>query len=242
MSAADHMKRPLLAEEHYHIFNRSIGYARLFFKAENYLYFKEKLRKYSIGYWKIYAFALLPDHFHILIKVLPREVILDQARQIKMKVSRQFLTKLFLKGYKQLDINRMKNIDDLPKDEQVEEELCHWIVSEQWRKLFLSYSKAINRQQERHGSLFQKSFRRKHIGPGDLKNLIQYIHRNPVHHGYTERAQDYPWSSYSSLLHHESESIKDVQAVLSLYEGQSEFTELHDQYVNDWIAINPFDI
>ncbi len=242
MSALEHMRRPLLAEEHYHIYNRSIGYARLYFKAENYLYFKEKMRKYSNGYWKTYAYALLPDHFHVLIKVMPRHAILEQAQQANTKVSRQFLSRLFLKGHKKLDINAMFEIDDLPKEEEIERELCHWIISEQWRKLFLSYSKAINRQQERHGSLFQKPFRRKLIEAGDLKNLIQYIHRNPVHHGYTERAEDYPWSSYSSLLHEQSEAFNDVNAVLSLYEGQTDFVALHDLYVNDWISLNPFEI
>lgn len=238
----DHMRRPLLAGEHYHIYNRSNGFARLFYKPENYLYFKEKLRKYSRGYWKILAFALLPDHFHVLIQILPRDVILNQANESDTRVSRQFLSRLFLKGHKQLDINHINNIEDLPEDEEVETELCQWLISEQWRKLFLSYSKAINNQQTRHGSLFQKQFRRKHIAPDDLKNLVQYIHRNPVHHGYVERADDYPWSSYSSLLHEDSKAVNDIHAVLSLYESHPEFVTLHDNYVNDWISVNPFEI
>ena len=242
MSSVDHMIRPLLAGEHYHIYNRSIGYARLFYKPENYLYFKEKLRKYSKGYWKILAFALLPDHFHVLIRVLPKELIFDQANQMNTVVNRQFLAKLLLKGHKQLDVSSIKNTNDLPNDEEIREELCQWLISEQWRKLFLSYSKSINIQQKRHGSLFQKPFRRKLISPGDLKNLIQYIHRNPVHHGYVERAQDYPWSSYSSLLDQDSRAVNDINAVLSLYEGQPEFVELHDQYIDDWLSLNPFEI
>ena len=47
--------------------------------------------------------------------------------------------------------------------------------------------------------------------------------------------------------HHIGTSIDDKNSihsisVLTLYEGQREFVALHDQYVNDWISLNPFDL
>jgi len=47
--------------------------------------------------------------------------------------------------------------------------------------LFNSYTKAINKQETRTGSLFQHSFKRKKIDTEDyLKQLIIYIHTNPI--------------------------------------------------------------
>ncbi|MBL7010905.1 MAG: hypothetical protein ISR82_06760 [Candidatus Marinimicrobia bacterium] len=55
-------------------------------------------------------------------------------------------------------------------------------------KRFLGgYSLAINKQQNRHGSLMQKRFKRIVIESDNyLLSLIHYIHHNPIHHGLTD--------------------------------------------------------
>ena len=56
------------------------------------------------------------------------------------------------------------------------------MISETFRKFFISYSMSINKQQERKGSLFQRGFKRK---LNDRKNYfyaaVYYIHSNPVY-------------------------------------------------------------
>jgi putative transposase len=49
----------------------------------------------------------------------------------------------------------------------------------------MSYAKAINKQYKRHGSLWQKRFRR--IEQRDVswqQKRLCYIHHNPIHHRY----------------------------------------------------------
>ncbi len=52
---------------------------------------------------------------------------------------------------------------------------------------------------QRKGVLFEKGFRRKIVDdPEYLKNLMDYIHNNPVKHGFADHPGDYPWSSYTT--------------------------------------------
>jgi hypothetical protein len=53
------------------------------------------------------------------------------------------------------------------------------MVSEQFRIFLMAYAKAINKQQGRVGSLFQKNFKRIRIGSRSHCMLVlKYIHAN----------------------------------------------------------------
>ena len=137
---------PLYKNELYHIYNRGNGNEKIFFNNENYHFFLRQYKKYMSDYLDTFAFCLLPNHFHLLI--------------------------------------RIKN--DHPD-----------LVSEQFRKLFVSYSMSVNREQKRRGSLFQRGFKRKIIE--DEKYFyaaVFYIHSNPVHHLMVKDFRNYPFSSY----------------------------------------------
>src|SRR5690606_11977391 len=62
--------RELNLEENcfYHIFNRGINSCKTFSEDENYIFFLSKLKKYLIPYFDIYAYCLMPNHFHLLVK------------------------------------------------------------------------------------------------------------------------------------------------------------------------------
>ena len=55
---------------------------------------------------------------------------------------------------------------------------------------------AFNKKYNRHGALFERPFRRKHINDDSyLQNVIAYIHNNPVEEGIVFRPEDYKYSS-----------------------------------------------
>ena len=58
---------------YYHIFNRACGFDKLFITGENYRFFLEYYVKFLNDYIDTYAYCLLPNHFHFLIK--PKDVI-----------------------------------------------------------------------------------------------------------------------------------------------------------------------
>ena len=60
---------PLTVGRFYHLFNRGINRQAIFFNEENYFYFLGLLDKYLTGYVSILAYCLLPNHFHLVIKV-----------------------------------------------------------------------------------------------------------------------------------------------------------------------------
>ena len=53
----------------YHIYNRGNNHQKVFFKSSDYLLFLEKMAKYLTDYCSIYAYVLIPNHYHILLRV-----------------------------------------------------------------------------------------------------------------------------------------------------------------------------
>jgi len=75
------------------------------------------------------------------------------------------------------------------------------IPSDNFGKLFNSYAKAYNREQNRLGSLFMKNFKRKLVKDElYLKKLVHYIHNNPVKANMCQRPEDYLYSSYKDII------------------------------------------
>jgi len=102
-------------------------------------------------------------------------------------------------------------------------------TSEAFRKFFTSYSMAINKQQNRHGSLFEKPFRRKQINNTRyLSNLVFYIHANPQLHGITNDFRMYPWSSYDKIIK-DSPTRLQKEAVLQWFSSTENYVAYHNQ-------------
>jgi REP element-mobilizing transposase RayT len=86
------------------------------------------------------------------------------------------------------------------------------VVSQKFSNFFNSYTKSVNKQQSRHGSLFEKPFKRKIVENDEyFQTLVYCIHNNPVHHGFTEKIEDWDWSSYHSIILVSKNNLKVVQ-------------------------------
>jgi putative transposase len=58
-----------------------------------------------------------------------------------------------------------------------------------------------SRSERRHRGVWQKRFWEHTCrDEADLKRLIDYVHWNPVKHGYVRRVRDYPWSSFHRFV------------------------------------------
>jgi REP element-mobilizing transposase RayT len=99
--------------------------------------------------------------------------------------------------------------------------------SRQFGHLFNAYTQAINKKHFRTGSLFEKPFERKRVTSETyLRNLIYYIHHNPVHHGFTKTIQEYPWSSYGSIISDRPTRIQRDE-VIEFYGSKENFVAYH---------------
>jgi len=139
----------------YHLYNRGINSC-------NYRYFLSLYEKYVDPIAETYAWVLMPNHFHFLVRVK------EDSTPVRV-------------------LN--------PDGDRI------LTPSQQLSKLFNAYAQAFNKRFDRHGSLFERPFKRKLIeGEDFFKNVLLYIHNNPVHHGFRTLPEEYQWSSYSGYL------------------------------------------
>ena len=190
---------PLLPNHYYHIYNRGNNFENLFYNEENYSFFLRKYDYYLLDYLDTYAYCLLPNHFHLLVKVKPLEI---------------FKLSTFLKLGKPLEDPSQ-------------------IVSEAFRRFFMSYSKAINKQSSRTGSLFQKNFKRKLIEDERyLLTCAKYIHQNPQKHGISDDFKTYQYSSYGRTLVEKPTKLMKKE-VISWFGSTDSYKELHNTLKSD---------
>lgn len=189
-------RAPFIEGQFYHIYNRANGDDRLFYTDANYIYFLKKLDTYLSGLLEIYAYCLIPNHFHLLARV------------------RESTTPV-----------RFRHICSTGEEESHKPDRCK--ITQHFSNFFNCYTKSINRQEHRSGSLFERPFKRKLIDTQEyLKMIILYIHLNPVHHGLTENFESYRWSSYPILIGDQPTKLPR-EAIYEIFDGKDRFIEDH---------------
>jgi putative transposase len=198
----------------YHLYNRGNNRENLFYKKENYHYFIRQFDKYLSNYLDVYAYCLLPNHFHFLIKVKDEDEILRSRDAIAQSdgISTQ-----------SDGINYRK------------------IISEQFRRFFISYSQAINKQEKRVGSLFQKCFKIKEVNNDSyFSTLVFYIHANPQKHGLIDDFKEWNYSSYHSIITDKTSKIKKIN-VIDWFGNVEEYKRFHSQLF-DFRTLAPLEL
>ena len=103
------------------------------------------------------------------------------------------------------------------------------LPSRAFSNLFNSYTQAINKRYNRHGSLFEKPFRRIEITHERyFRNMVFYIHNNPVKHGFVEDMVEYPWSSYLSIVSAKPTKLQREE-VLGWFDNKNNFKFFHQK-------------
>ena len=101
----------------------------------------------------------------------------------------------------------------------------------QFSHLFNSYAQAYNKRFIRTGSLFQHPFKRKLIDNEHyLKQVILYIHNNPIHHGFCSHPIEYPWSSYLTYISVKPTRLKREE-VLGWFDSEANFRQVHNEKI-----------
>ena len=123
-----------------------------------------------------------------------------------------------------IKVNNVLKTDSIEISDDVE---IGKIVSNQFRKLFIAYSMALNIQEKRTGSLFDKNFKRIEITENEyLKYAIFYTHYNPEKHGNATDFRQYGYSSYSAIISNKTTKI-DRKTVLEIFDGREDFIHYH---------------
>ncbi|WP_236980789.1 hypothetical protein [Membranihabitans maritimus] len=213
----------------YHIYNRSNGVEDLFREDTDYEHFLELYDKYICPVADTYAWALMPNHFHYLIRIKERmyyryskndfsktnanrSLNLDAVRFEDVKWKTVKLDAVHLSAFEKPDrVNNRKKANP----------------THHFSHLFSSYAKYINGKYKRSGSLYQRPFKRNRIDNIQyLRNALVYIHYNPVHHGFTNEIDDYPWTSFHNYLPNEMPEYI-VKHVFEWFGGRNSFFQSH---------------
>jgi putative transposase len=187
----------------YHIYNHGVGGRDLFLEPENYEYFLGLYDKYILPVAETYAWCLMPNHFHLLVRI-------------------------------------KEEVDDVTivTPDRVRNPVRGNIPSLQFSKLFNSYAQAYNKYHETRGALFERPFKRKLIDNLNYrKEVVVYIHCNPIHHGFCTHPVEYPWSSYLTCTSDKATKLKRDE-VIGWFGGKDEYEEWHkkktDMHKMDW--------
>lgn len=201
---------PLEYGKYYHIYNRGINGCNLFYENENYEYFLFLYDKYISQVAHTFAWVLMKNHFHLLVRIK----LEDEIGYIQTPEGRKDPSGL---GNNLSGSNRPESVYERRKYKH----------SSQFSHLFNAYTKAINKRHHRTGSLFEHPFRRIPVNSiVHLKYLVYYIHHNPIHHGFCEHYLDYPWSSYLTILSPKTTKLKRSE-VLAWYNDKNNFRKFH---------------
>jgi len=104
-------------------------------------------------------------------------------------------------------------------------------ISKQFSNFFNGYSQAINKQQMRRGTLFTRPFKRKKVNSMEyLRNVVLYIHLNPVNHGVAKKIGEWRHSSYNPILFEKKDQWKSNE-VISWFEDLNNFCQVHQKSV-----------
>jgi REP element-mobilizing transposase RayT len=181
----------------YHIYTRGINRENIFFVDRNYPYFLELYAKYIEPIATTFAYCLMRNHFHLLVRIKTEQ---EQTFEVLLSTSEQ-----------SREAETSKVLDS----------------TQQFSNLFNAYAKAINKAYGRTGSLFEGRFGRIEVtSKAYFANLVAYIHRNPQKHGFVEDFREYPYSSYSAILTTKPTRVKRAD-VLAWFGGQDAFQVLH---------------
>ena len=201
---------PLQSDSYYHIYNRGINGENIFKEERNYSFFLERYAHYIEPFAETYAYSLLKNHFHLLIRTRPEVEIREKLTKINSDFSEQ------INGI----IQRKQSLHT--------EKPIEWILRNSFSSLFKSYSQSINNAHNRTGRLFEQPFRRILVDSNDyFTELIYYIHRNAENHGFVEDFKLYPYSSYHSHLSTSSTKLRRNE-VIDWFGNKEAFKKFHE--------------
>lgn len=164
------MKQDFRAEffpdNYYHIFNHAVGSEKLFIQSDNYLYFLGKISQYLFPIADIYAYSLLPQHFHLFLSIKNADALQKEMERLQYPKRKEeniypvFLLQQFSNMFNAY--TKALNKQQLRKGKLFIEPFNRKLISTQ----------------------------------ADFIKVVKYVHFNPVKHGYCKKVEDYPYSSY----------------------------------------------
>ncbi len=208
----------------YHIYNQGNNRQKIFFDRENYLFFLRKIRTHILPFADIFAWCLMPNHFHLMVYVNHVETgttpgaTLSRARSSSDPGPTRIDTTLA--AIPSATLSRARNHPNKPMT-----------FNQSIGIMLASYTRAINKQFNFSGSLFRSETKAvclteiNGISPAwttsmgitqitvhdpdlDYPNVcFNYILNNPVKDRLVEKPEDWEFSSFADCIGNRNGSL-----------------------------------
>ena len=205
-------RQPFEEGAYYHVYGRTVGKEMAFQDLRFTKLFNQKRDRLIHPYVDICADCIMSNHFHSEWRI--KEV--DDKLRWRIANERTVMSRRYLAG-------------EVPYSD--------FLVS-QMQRVLIGCANWYNKVHDRHGSLFQKGFKRIRIRTRrKLLYYLAYIHCNPRHHNVQYDFQNYPHSSYQAFL----SDVPSRYAVLHVLEwfhpdpnlARISFITLHENFISD---------
>ena len=195
----------------YHLYNHVNGNENLFVEERNYHFFLQLVTKHILPTSKIFAYTLMPNHFHLLVQLKTEDELIIQFEQ-------QLKTKKILLGNTNSTFNQQ---DFLLKK-----------ANKPYSNLFNSYTQSFNKVYSRKGSLFMQNMKAQEItDDNSFCKVVHYVHTNPVHHRFVKALGIWPHTSYKIFLSNMPTKL-ERNYVLDMFGGLDQFIKYHEQPID----------
>jgi len=242
---------------YYHIYNCGINGENLFRDTDDYNFFLQLLKKYITPIAHTYAWCLMKNHCHLLIRIKENiiykytisqnnngqqyPIVIDKNKfdELKWETVPLFFNLSACTAPDSIEINKIIPTapDSIEKNkipsciENIglnSSDLKQPNATNHMAHLFSTYSKYINGKYSRHGALFERPFKRRQIDNHEyFRRVVVYIHNNPVHHNFCDDIIEYPWVSYHSYISCKTTSEEQDQ-ILEWFDDIDNFKYLHE--------------
>ena len=191
---------PLEYGKYYHIYNRGINGCDVFKEIDNFKHFLKLYEKYVTLVADTYAWVLMKNHFHFLVRVKEeKEITIENLTGLPKPVRFNFLTT-------NRPSQQFSNLFNAYAK----------AFNKKYNRTGSLFERPFNRIEVTHEDY--------------LKILVSYIHYNPVHHGFVGKIVDYPWSSYVEVVSSRITNFQCMGVIGWLFDNLDEFLEFHEQY------------
>jgi putative transposase len=210
----------------YHVMSRVAGGDLLFGDVEKEAFRKLMRRMERFSGVEVLTYAVMGNHFHLLLRVPEREKFLRKFKKgtkleqeerlfdhLKLLYSRAYLTQLKA----ELDVMTEKKMDDLYQ-KTIQGYLGRLCSLEHFMKeLKERFSRWFNKRHGRRGTLWQDRYRSILVEDGEaLKMMAAYIDLNPVRAGLVDDPKNYRWCGFAEALSGSKRARRALCVVLGM--------------------------
>src|SRR3990172_10896941 len=129
---------PLLFDSYYHIYNRGTNGENIFLQERNYEHFMRLYARYIEPITDTFAYCLLRNHFHLLVRVKSEEEMLNYMETLRVFSANPVHDK------QERLAKKREQLPKKPLGSEHESELKAGYASSRFSDFFNAYAKAIN--------------------------------------------------------------------------------------------------